>query len=129
MALPNFAILTGGRSVKMTCLATITQGNPVKLGTNGVDAAGDGATMFGIALESGATGDQISVWRGPGQFTAKAASGVNFAMGDQVYLAASNEVDAGSATNKSIGVVVDNDPATAGTVTIDFDPWGTFAHA
>lgn len=127
MALPNFKILTGNRSVKMTCIAAITQGNPVKLGTNGVDAAGDGDTMFGIAMESGAIGDSISIWRGDGQFSAKAASGVNFAMQDRVYLAASNEVDAGSTGNKSIGVVVDNDPATAGTVIIDFDPWGTFA--
>ena len=124
-------ILDNARTVNMPVVTgAVSAGDPVKLGTNGVAPAGDGDTMFGIAISDGAVGETIAIWRGPGTFKGTAASGVDFAVGDRVYLAASGELDTGSTGNASCGVVVDADPATASTnVHVDFDPQGTFTHA
>lgn len=122
-------LVDSARTVNMRYAGTIAAGDIVKLDTNGVSVAGDGETAWGIAISDGVAGDIKAIWRGSGTFEADAAAGVNFANGDRAYLAAAGEVDTGSATNVSCGVVVDNDPATAGKVIIDFDPWGTFAHA
>lgn len=108
----------------------VAAGDMVKFGTNGITVAGDGDTVYGVAMSDGAVGETIAVWRGPGTIKVTAASGVNFAVGDRVYAAASGEVDTGSTGNISIGQVVDADPATASTsVFVDFDPYGVFAHA
>lgn len=122
-------ILDSARTVDMPVVTgAVTAGDPVKLGTNGITVAGNGDDMFGIAMSDGAIGETIAVWRGHGTFKATAASGVNFAVGDRVYLAASGEIDAGTTGDNSCGIVVDADPATASTdVHVDFDPFFTFA--
>ena len=128
----NFTPKYGGFTVNMLVVtAAVEAGDPLKLGTNGVEEAGNGDTLFGIAMSDGAVGDLIAVWRpADGIFAAPAATGVNFALGDQAYLAANGELDAGSSGNKSCGVVVDFDPASgASEVRVAFDPWGTFTHA
>ena len=123
--------LDSARTVNMPVVTSaVSVGDPVKRGSNGIEPAGDGDTMFGIAISDGAVGETIAVWRGSGTFKATAATGVNFSVGDQVYLAASGEIDTGATGNKSCGVVVDEDPDTASdNVHVDFDPWGTFTHA
>lgn len=122
----------GGMTVKMPCAGTVDAGEAVKTGATGVTECGDGDTMFGIALQSGASGDNIAVWFG-GIFEGKAAAGTDFGIGDRVYLAAqasgATRFDAGSATNLSAGIVVESDPASGGTITVLHDPQGLFAHA
>lgn len=126
MALGSFKPLDGGMTVNILLTATVLAGEMVKLGGT---LAGDGETAYGIAMKSGVSGDTIAVWRGPGRCSGTADTGVNFANGDRVYMQGTQKLDAGSTTNKSVGVVADTDPATAGAVIVDFDPWGTFAHA
>lgn len=110
-------------------LATIAKGDALKFGANGVDVAGDGDQVDGFALEAAGSGNLVWVGRGSMRVTGRAASGVNFALGDQVYIDGTQELDAGSATNVSLGKVVAFDPETAGLVEFDFDPDYTFTHA
>ena len=124
-----FTPLDGGRTVNMPVVsAAVVQGDPLKLGTAGVQLADNGSTLFGVAMSAGAVGDVIAVWRGPGRCKATADT-TDFAIGDRVYMEASSKLGAGAATEKSAGQVVDANPAASGTVIFDFDPFGTFAHA
>ena len=120
--------LDGGHSVDMPAITSaLSAGDPVQLDADGVVVLTDGGTMFGICESDAAAGTVASIWRGPGRFQATGASGYNPDRGDRVAAAGSNEVDGGSATNLSIGVIVDADPSSAGKCVIDFDPWGSFA--
>ena len=70
----------------------------------------------------------MAIFRGPGEVEA-AVSDADLANGARVYMEANGDVGSGAATEKSMGVVTDSDPAATGPVVFDFDPWGTFAHA
>ena len=122
----------GGFTVKTPLAGTVDAGEAVKIATTGATECGDGETMFGIALQSGVSGDTIAVWFG-GIFSGTAAAGVDFAIGDRVYLAAQasglTRFDTGSATNLSAGIIVETNPASAGEIFVLHDPQGLFAHA
>jgi len=101
---------------------TVTINDLVTAAAGGVQTGADGGTLFGVALETGtaAAGDIINVMI-KGTIIGDAASGVDFATGDHVYLAGSNEFDAGTVTNISAGLIavqdgVPTDPATAGKI-------------
>ena len=94
-----------GRCV-MEAVATIVAGDPVKLATNGVDVAGDGDAVFGIAavdIASGGTGVILT------EGTFKVTFAATIVMGARVAAAASKQVDAGTAADPSCGVVVKAD--------------------
>lgn len=117
MAAGDFKVLQAIASVNMPCGGTVNYGEPVKISSGAIVVAGDGETVVGIALTSGVSGETIAVLV-TGVVQATAASGVNFAPADLVYLATSATLDAGSTGNKSVGAVVNTDPSTAGTVQI-----------
>lgn len=117
--------------VRIRAKAAITKGHFVRTGTNGVQAAGDGTTCFGIAEDAAtAAGDNIVVAT-RGVWKVQNAAAYNPDQGDAVYLASSSTVDAGSATNLQAGVTVYADPACAGTSYIYLTPAEAtyFAHA
>lgn len=95
---------------------------PVKLASNAVSPAGDGETLWGVAVTEAASGDLVPVIVDNAVFQVQAASGVDLAPGAVVYLAASYEVDAGASGDVSAGVVVDRDPTRAGLVNILITP-------
>ncbi len=111
-------------TVMMPVGATITYSDtPVKLVSNAVQPAGDGDTVWGVAVTPAASGASVAVDISPtSRYQAQAASGVNFAPGDPVYMAASYEIDAGSSSNLSAGNVVDYNPASAGLVILLLTP-------
>lgn len=127
----NYRPLDGlDRTVNMIVRgAAVEAGDGAALATDGCDEVGDGEWLFGVFMTDGAIGDEVAVWRGPGRLQCKAATGFNPDRGDPVYCAAGGEVDAGASGNRSAGIVVDADPASGGTVIIDFDPWGAQIHS
>lgn len=129
--MPAFTPVDSGaaRTINMRLTGTVAAGDPVTLGTNGVAKSTNGQTVFGFAAAAGVSGDIIAIYRGNGTYRGTADTGVDFANGDRVYIETNTTLSAGAATERSLGVVVDSDPASAGTVDFDFDPWGTFAHA
>lgn len=104
---------------KVNASTAINEGEMVTyaVSTGLITAAADPCTtgIIGVAAKSGAVSTIIPVYLN-GVFEATAASGVNFAPGAVVYVAASQEIDAGSPSDVSVGVVVDTDPASAGKV-------------
>ncbi len=129
--MPNFRLIDAPTEVFYAkALATIAVGDALKFGSGGVDVAGDGNTVDAFALSGGSSGTYVKCGRGVMQVVGLADTGVNFAAGDQVYLAAGQKLDAGSATNKSLGTCIPGeDPATAGLVVFTFDPYASFTHA
>lgn len=117
--------------VHMKAYGTVTAGTFVTLDqtNHGVAAAGDGDTVYGVALETVATTEDVAVAVGPCEIRVPAASGVDFAHGDDVYAASANTVDAGSSTNISIGHVCRTDPASAGSVYVWMLPIPRTTHA
>jgi predicted RecA/RadA family phage recombinase len=100
-----------GRCV-MEAVATIVAGDPVKLATNGVDVAGDGDAVFGVAavdIASGSTGTILT------EGTFGVTFGATIVMGARVAAAASKQVDAGTTSDPSCGIVVTAD-VTSGNV-------------
>jgi hypothetical protein len=94
----------------------VTKGHMVKISSNTIVAATDGAGIAGVALGTYADG-AIGVFAyGPIVVKMTAASGVNFGHLDTCYVATSSTIDAGAQGNTSCGRVVYDDPATAGTV-------------
>lgn len=116
MALQSFRPIQGNiLTIVLPTGEAINEGEAVKLSSNAIVKAGDGETVIGITAASAASGAQCSVYV-MGEFEGTAASGVNFAPGDVVYMAASQELDTGSMGNKGVGAVVGTDPSTAGKV-------------
>jgi len=93
-------------AVAIEAVATIAAGDPVKLATNGVDVAGDGDAVFGVAATGAASGDNVTVWTG-GIYSV--VFGATIVMGARVAAAASGQVDAGTTADPSCGVVVKAD--------------------
>ena len=112
--------------VKMTVGATaITYANtPVVLSANTIVPAGDGERPWGVAVTPAAIGAQTIVDIGDTVYQGKAATSMNFNLGDPVYLAASYELDTGTSANLSAGNVVDYNPASAGLVVFVCTPSG-----
>lgn len=108
---------------------TIVAGDPLKFVAGGVSVAGDGETVNAWAIEGGAAGVYIKCGRGQVRMIGKAAAATNFAIGDKVYLAASQELDAGSVNNKAVGEVVTSDPDSGSWVEILYDPNELTTHA
>ena len=109
--------------------STINKGDALKFTTGGVTTAGDGDQVDAFAAEAGTSGDYITVQRGRMHVVGRAATGVDLAVGDDVYLDATQELDAGSTGNTSLGTVVGEDPESGGLVTFEFDPLGSTVHA
>lgn len=118
-----------GETHTAKALATIAVGDALKYGANGVTPAGDGDQVDGFAATAGSTGSYVTVLRGSMRVIGSAATGVNFAVGDQVYLDASGKLDTGSIGNVSLGTVVGTDPETAGFVEFLFDPLASFTQS
>lgn len=93
-------------AVSMEAQATIVAGDPLKLATNGVDIAGDGDAVFGVAATGASSGDNVTVWT-EGEYSV--VFGATLAMGARVAAAASKQVDAGTSADPSCGVVVKAD--------------------
>jgi len=123
MALGSFVPRGDNRRVTMRAAGAINAGEAVKLGTNGVVVAGDGDTVYGFAASTAATGDTIAIYRS-GRFSGTAATGFDPDMGDIIALAANHEVDGGSPGNVPLGVVIETDPASGGTVVFEFNEGG-----
>lgn len=100
-----------GGAVVLEAQGAIAAGDPVKLVTNGINVAGDGDTVFGVAASAIASGARGVVWT---QGIFSVSFGASIVMGAPVYAAASGAVDAGSATNIVAGYVVGAD-ATSGS--------------
>jgi len=100
-----------GQSLSVTLEATeaIAAGDPVKLATNGIAIAGDGEGVFGVAATAIASGAVGTVWL-DGVYDV--TFGATVVMGAPVYAAATGTVDAGTATNPAVGIVVDADVAS-----------------
>lgn len=94
---------TSNGRVPMEAVATIVAGDPVKLATNGVDVAGDGDAVFGVAAVDIATG-AVGVIETEGVF--KVTFAATMVQGARVVAAAAKKVDAGTSTNPSCGIVV-----------------------
>lgn len=110
------------RSVRMRAASAVTKGHAVKTGTNGVDPAGDGDPMLGIAGSTEDAGDDVLVYFEKKRWKAQLATGFNPDMGDLVALASSSEVDGGTTGDPSCGVVVEKDPASGGEAIILLTP-------
>ena len=128
----NFLVL-GAPSETFTAkviTTNIAKGDAVKFAAGGVTPAGDGDTVDGFAITTATVGNYVTCVRGAMSVIGRAAAAVDFNVGDQVYIAAATQtLDTGSVGNKSVGVVVGDDPASAGWVEFRFDPLATFTHA
>lgn len=80
-----------------------------------VDALAAGGALLGVAHNDATAGQIVNVQIPIGGiFKVKAATGVNFAIGDRIYAAGGGEFGVGAAGNPVCGFVVDFDPASAG---------------
>ena len=72
--------------VRIRAKAAITKGHFVRTGTNGVQAAGDGTTCFGIAEDAATAAGQNIVVATRGVWKVQNAAAYNPDQGDPVYL-------------------------------------------
>ena len=114
---------------KAKAIAAVAKGDPLKFTTGGVTVAGDGDTVDAFASAAASINTYVTCVRGDFSVIGTAFTGVNFAIGDQVYLTAAGTLDAGTTGNKSMGVVIGDDPEQSGYVEFRFDPLATFEHA
>ena len=110
-------------------LAALSKGDACKFGAGGIDQAGDGDQVDCFAQENIASGSYGTFYRGQIRMIGRAASGVNFSVGDKVYLDANQALDTGSTGNKAVGEVVGDDPESDGWVEFTFDHLAAFTHA
>lgn len=110
------------KTVKMRVAADVTKDTAVKLGTNGVIPAGDGDDFLGIAMSSESAGGYVLVAYESRIWKVDLAAAYNPDNGDQVALASSGTVDAGTAGDSSAGVIAEDDPATGGIAKILLTP-------
>ena len=94
------------KTVVLEAQAAITEGDPVKLATNGCNVAGDGDAVFGVAASSAASGASCVIYT-EGVFAP--TFGASIAMGARVAAAASGTVDAGTSSDPTCGIVVKAD--------------------
>jgi len=98
---------------------TINAGEFVKRATNGIEVAGDGDTLHGIAhedIEPGATGIvEIPVGA---IYSVDLATGYDPTFSSKVCLASKNTVDGGTTGNVVAGIVIDEDPVAGGRARI-----------
>lgn len=126
----NFRVAQGApESFTAKAVAAVNKGDAFKFVAGGVQAASDGETVDGFVVADASINTYAKCVRGAMKVIGRAATGVNFATGDKVYLAAGQALDTGSAGNKAVGTVVGDDPESAGWVEFDFDPEATFQHA
>ena len=109
--------------------AAVEKGDPLKFAAGGVEEAGDGDRVDAFATQAGGVGDYIACARGSMRVVGMAATGVDFNVGDDVYLDASQHLDSGSTGDVAVGEVIAHDPETGGLVEIRFDPEGSTVHA
>lgn len=106
----------------------IAEGVAVKTAT-ALAAAGNADTGIGITMAPIAASSfgPVAI---AGTFEGTAASGVNFAPGDKVYLEANGELGTGAMGEKAFGYVVNTDPATGGLVQFELvsDLYVQFTH-
>lgn len=117
--------------VHMKAYGAVTAGTFVKLdqSNHGVAEAGDGDTVYGVALATAADGEDVAVAVGPCEIRVPAAAGVDLNLGDDVYAASASTVDAGSSTNVSIGHVCRTNPPSAGSVYVWMLPIARTTHS
>jgi len=122
----NFRIIDDwGHHVKFVNGSTaVEEGDIVYISSNVLVEGADSCTagVVGIAAEDIAASGTGVVYTA-GLFEGTADTGVNFDVGDKVYLASASKLDAGSSSDKPVGMVVEADPASAGTV--QFLLWST----
>lgn len=125
-------IVTGGENrFEGIAGGTVTGGTMVQWSSGTIIAASDGCSICGIAVDDATTGETVVVIGPPAVVRLTAASGVDFAPGDECYVASSSTVDGGSQSNLSCGRVVNVDPSEAGTLEIELhtEDSGQFTHA
>lgn len=117
-----------GHTIQLEAQAAIAVGDPVKLDADGCDVAGDGDGVIGVAQTAAAIGENVTVLT-EGIFAV--VFGATIAMGNRVYAAAAGAVDAGSAANPAVGVVVKADATSGarGWVKLTSCLFTTFEHA
>ena len=109
--------------------ADVEKGDPLKFGAGGVQIAGDGERVDAFALAAASVGSYVQCARGPLDVVGIAASGVDFDIGADVYLDASQHLDTGTTGDTAVGQVTNFDPETGGLVQVRFDPYGQTTHA
>ena len=98
---------------------TITRGTPCYISSNLLVASGDGNSVDVVCGKDCVSGDFVPCELPLGAvYLAKAAVGTDFAFGDQVFMAATSTVDAGSAGNCSTMHVINYNPASGGCLDI-----------
>jgi len=95
----------------------LSEGDMVVLSSGALAEVADDCTtgIVGICAEDIAASSYGTVYIS-GVFKGTAASGVNFAIGDKVYAAGADTLDAGSQNDVCVGKVVHTDPSAGGTV-------------
>ena len=117
MAAGDFRLVSGrGSTVLMPITTTaINEGEMIEVGTTAKIADGDvAAGVIGVAAADGPANGTVAVYT-DGVFDGTATTGVDFAIGDLVYSIA-GKLFAGTTGDIPCGMVVESNPASAGTV-------------